>query len=86
VCLLQDAELFRYDDASLAAHHIARLHVQLREYCDLMGVGLTSSWKSKDSVVEDGSSGGKKVGGGDGEGLQISRSKTTNRYYSCVML
>ncbi|GAX84898.1 hypothetical protein CEUSTIGMA_g12319.t1 [Chlamydomonas eustigma] len=65
-CDHPDAELFKCDDVSLTARHIARLHVQLREYCDLMGVGLSTNGKSKDTVVDDSSSRGRKSGG-DGE-------------------
>ena len=46
-----DAFLFQSDDEMLTSAHIARLHAQLREHCDIMGVGLTGM--HKDAAAED---------------------------------
>ena len=49
-----DALLYKFDDAELSSQAIARLHVRLREHCDIMGVGLAGyGSSSKDTAVED---------------------------------
>ena len=58
-----DAKLYtHHDDAELSANAIARLHVRLREHCDIMGVGLEGFGGKKDTAAEDRAA---KVGEGE---------------------